>query len=121
MTLQALPSPYELRSGDNPYYSPAGNIAGLADGPDSLRLDLPGDYDRYMQSESPFLAGITDDISNNWPIILSTSTYGYVRQGGLLGVALGFLGGTYFPRATVLLYAIDAAMSHRGRGLLRRA
>lgn len=122
MTLQALPSPYELPGGDNPYYEPAGNIAGFADGPDSLRLDLPGDYDRYLQSASPFLAGLGEGIADNWPIILSTSTYGFVRQGGLLGIALGFLGGTYFPRATVLLYAIDAALEHRGGvgSLLRR-
>ena len=115
MTLQALPSPFEIRDGDNPYYSPAGNIAGFADGPDSLRIDLPGDYDRYMQSESPFLAGISDDVRANWPIILSTSTYGFARQGGLLGIALGFFGGTYFPRATVLLYALDAAMQRSRR------
>lgn len=120
MTLQSLPSPYEIPGGDNPYYSPAGNIAGLSDGPDSLRIDLPGDYDRYMQDAAPFLQGLAgfSDLSTNWPIVLSTSTYGFVRQGGLLGIALGFLGGTYFPRATVLLYALDAALSSQGRGLM---
>ena len=115
MTLQFLPSPYEISGGENPYYSPAGNIAGLSDGPDSLRIDLPGDYDRYLQSESPFLAGILDITGSGWPVIVSTMTYGFVRQGGLLGLALGFLGGSYFPRATVLLYALDAAIS-RGKG-----
>jgi hypothetical protein len=122
MALESLLSPYAIRSGGNPYYDPTGNIAGLSDGPDSLRVDLPGDYDRYLQSESPFLAGFFDNTRlENWPLIVSTMTYGYVRQGGLLGVALGFLGGTYFPRATVLLYAVDAALS-KGRGpYLQRA
>jgi hypothetical protein len=120
MTLQALPSPYEIPGGDNPYYEPAGNIAGFADGPDSLRIDLPGDYDRYMQSASPFLAGI-EDISD-WPIVLSTATYAYVRTGGRgLGLLIGALGGAYFPRATVLLYALDAALSRGGPSkMLRR-
>jgi hypothetical protein len=121
MTLQALPSPYEITGGENPYYSPAGNIAGLADGPDSLRIDLPGDYDRYMQEASPFLAGLTD-IGDNWPIVMSTATYAYVRTNGRpLGALIGLLGGAYFPRATVLLYALDAVMSKGGPSrMLRR-
>lgn len=120
MSLESLLSPYAIRSGGNPYYDPTGNIAGLSAAQGTLRADMPGDYDRYLQSESPFLAGILDITGSGWPVIVSTMTYGYIRQGGLLGVALGFLGGSYFPRATVLLYALDAALT-RGKGPYLRA
>lgn len=107
MTIESLPSPYEITGGGNPYYSPTSNIAGFEDGPDSQTIDLPGDYDRYMQAASPFLAGLGEGPDMPLALMFSTGTYGYSR-GGLLGLALGVLGGATFPRATVILYAADA-------------
>lgn len=114
MSLQALPSPYEIAGGDNPFYQAAGNIAGFADGPDSMRVDLPGDYDRYMEEASPFLAGLAEgELQNNWPVGLVGAAYGFMRTGkSPLGALVGLLGGLYFPRATAVLYAADAALSH---------
>ncbi len=110
MSLQTLPSPYEIAGGDNPYYDAAGNIAGLAG------ADMPGDYARYLQPSSPLLAGLDEgELFGNWPIATASAAYGYMRTGRSgLGLLLGLIGGYYMPRLTPLAIAFDAVFSHEG-------
>ena len=111
MSLQTLPSPYEIVGGDNPFYEPAGNIAGLSGEHLPLVADLTDDYGRYMQPAAPFLAGYEDEVFNNWPVAVVSAAYGYT-QSGASGLLLGILGGYYLPRATPVAIALHALFSH---------
>lgn len=102
MSLQILPSPYEMTGGGNPYYAASSNIAGFAENP----------YDQYLSKPLELgESGYTTLLSDNWTTAVASAAYLYVRSNKQwLGALAAFFAGVYLPRITAIVLAADAVV-----------
>lgn len=122
--LSSLPDPFEITGGQNPYYDPAGNIAGLGlYGEDTTWLGdrREGDYDRYLAPAAPFLGNVDPSLMSgmgdygellqvNWPTAFGVGAYAYLRSGrNGWAVALGALAAVYAPKLAATAALVDVA------------